>query len=115
MPAWSESEQQKLMQYNWPGNVRELKNILERAAILQQGSRILPSLLLETLPLNEQAPVASFSHAAEAEEPVLRLSKQWKKITFKALWVNFPAILLKQPKLSEFHSPLLNERSKSTA
>lgn len=73
-----DSEQQKLMQYTWPGNVRELKNILERAAILQQGSRILPSLLLETLPLNEQAPAASSFRAPETEEPITTLEAMEK-------------------------------------
>jgi DNA-binding NtrC family response regulator len=43
----SDSERQKLMQYDWPGNVRELKNILERAVILQHGSELRPSLLIE--------------------------------------------------------------------
>ncbi len=43
----SEAEQKNLMQYEWPGNVRELKNILERALILQHGSPLRPSLLLE--------------------------------------------------------------------
>lgn len=43
-----ETEQANLMKYDWPGNVRELKNILERAVILQHGSELRPSLLLET-------------------------------------------------------------------
>lgn len=43
----SEVERANLMAYDWPGNVRELKNILERAIILQHGSVLRPSLLLE--------------------------------------------------------------------
>jgi DNA-binding NtrC family response regulator len=43
----SEPERANLMAYDWPGNVRELKNILERAIILQHGSELRPSLLLE--------------------------------------------------------------------
>ncbi|HOC70217.1 MAG: Transcriptional regulatory protein ZraR [Candidatus Hydrogenedentes bacterium ADurb.Bin101] len=34
-----------LMAYDWPGNIRELRNVLERAAILSEGSRILPEAL----------------------------------------------------------------------
>lgn len=57
----SQDELAKLMAYDWPGNVRELKNILERAAMLQRGSELKPSLLLErtTQPLSpvEQKPL----------------------------------------------------------
>ena len=42
-----ESEMARLMQYDWPGNVRELRNVLERALLLQTGTRLEPSLLLE--------------------------------------------------------------------
>jgi two-component system, NtrC family, response regulator HydG len=37
-----------LMRYGWPGNVRELRNVIERAALLCQGNRILP----EDLPVD---------------------------------------------------------------
>ena len=42
----SESELTRLMDYQWPGNVRELKNILERAVMLQDGSEVRPSELI---------------------------------------------------------------------
>ena len=42
-----DNEIEKLMLYDWPGNVRELKNVLERAAILQQGGEICPSEFLK--------------------------------------------------------------------
>lgn len=45
-----QEELAKLMAYDWPGNVRELKNILERAVMLQRGSELKPSLLLERTP-----------------------------------------------------------------
>ena len=34
-----------LQQYNWKGNIRELKNVMERAAILVEGTEILPEHL----------------------------------------------------------------------
>lgn len=43
----SQEEHSRLMDYDWPGNVRELKNILERAVMLQRGTDLRPSLLLE--------------------------------------------------------------------
>ncbi len=52
----SETEQKRLMEYGWPGNVRELKNILERAVILQRGSELRPSLLLEAAARLNAAP-----------------------------------------------------------
>lgn len=62
----SEAEQQKLMRYDWPGNVRELKNILERAMILQHGTELRPSLLLEAASVTVSAP-SSCTIAASAE------------------------------------------------
>ncbi len=38
-----------LEQYHWPGNVRELQNIVERAAILEDGPRISVSSLPESV------------------------------------------------------------------
>ena len=46
--ALAAGELENLIHYNWPGNVRELKNVLERAAILQQGSELRPSEFLES-------------------------------------------------------------------
>ncbi|HWR72255.1 MAG TPA: helix-turn-helix domain-containing protein, partial [Nitrospirota bacterium] len=40
-------EMVKLVNYDWPGNVRELRNILERTVLIQDGSVLEPSLLLE--------------------------------------------------------------------
>ena len=34
----SQSEIQKLVNYDWPGNIRELENLIERAAVICNGS-----------------------------------------------------------------------------
>ena len=41
----SKEASQKLMSHNWPGNVRELRNVMERAAILEQTDEVLASSL----------------------------------------------------------------------
>lgn len=43
-----DSEIARLTAYDWPGNVRELRNVLERSFILQRGSALRPSELIQT-------------------------------------------------------------------
>jgi DNA-binding NtrC family response regulator len=38
--AFSEEALQRLSGYSWPGNVRELENVVERAVVLMNGSRV---------------------------------------------------------------------------
>src|SRR5690349_5403529 len=38
-----------LMEYDWPGNVRELENVMERAVVLSNGSRIGEELIPENV------------------------------------------------------------------
>jgi transcriptional regulator with GAF, ATPase, and Fis domain len=38
--TFSKAASDRLLAYSWPGNVRELENIVERAVILCQGTRI---------------------------------------------------------------------------
>jgi two-component system, NtrC family, response regulator AtoC len=50
-----------LMEYGWPGNVRELENVIERAMVLTEGSR----LDVEHLPAGVKAP-GSVSSSGDA-------------------------------------------------
>jgi DNA-binding NtrC family response regulator len=52
-----------MMKYEWPGNVAELRNVLERAAVLREGSEILP----RDLPLESAEPASSASGLSLAE------------------------------------------------
>ncbi len=45
-PGLTPEAERTLTSYSYPGNVRELRNVLERAAILEQGQLITPSSLL---------------------------------------------------------------------
>jgi formate hydrogenlyase transcriptional activator len=50
----SQHAMDRLCQYSWPGNVRELENVIERAAILSQGSRLqIDETLLRSSPITE--------------------------------------------------------------
>jgi transcriptional regulator of acetoin/glycerol metabolism len=41
----SEENRRSLMKYHWPGNVRELQNIIERALIMSDGTKLDFSML----------------------------------------------------------------------
>ena len=58
----SQSMIEKLTEYNWPGNVRELENIIERAVITNEGSK---------LALNEVLPKEVYTMAGETEYQTL--------------------------------------------
>jgi DNA-binding NtrC family response regulator len=55
-----------LRRYEWPGNVRELLHVIESAAVVCEGSEILP----HHLPAPLRAPVVPSPPAAEAVEPL---------------------------------------------
>ncbi len=67
--SFSAAALQNLALYNWPGNIRELFNVVQRAAVLSEGSQILPnSLSLPNAP-SALAPVgATFRRARAAFE-----------------------------------------------
>jgi two-component system response regulator HydG len=41
-----EKAMEKLVRHSWPGNVRELRNVMERAMVLNESSRIGPEEIL---------------------------------------------------------------------
>jgi len=53
-----------LTAYTWPGNVRELRNVIERAAILEDGERITPA----SLPLDRIAGAPALVASAKREK-----------------------------------------------
>jgi DNA-binding NtrC family response regulator len=64
--ALSPTELEQLAAYDWPGNVRELKNVLERAALVQQAGDFRPSLLLARAPERpETARPSEIAHKLE--------------------------------------------------
>jgi DNA-binding NtrC family response regulator len=60
-----------LRSYDWPGNVRELLHVVESAAVVCEGSEILP----QHLPAPLRAPAAPSPKAADAAAPLLALQE----------------------------------------
>lgn len=68
-PGFSAEARTLLESYAWPGNLRELRNVIERAAILSQGSALaaddFPSLLAQPLSARYQVGAPISLHALE--------------------------------------------------
>jgi DNA-binding NtrC family response regulator len=64
----------RLESYRWPGNVRELRNVVERVAILCDGSRIELSHL--PLEIRQSAPSVSISHLPQDWQAFRRLKQE---------------------------------------
>jgi transcriptional regulator with GAF, ATPase, and Fis domain len=57
------SDKQRLKGYNWPGNVRELQNVIERAVITAEGTRLnLDRALPESAGKEDSAPPTETGH-----------------------------------------------------
>lgn len=70
-PQQSHEVEELLQHHRWPGNVRQLRNVVERAAVLCRGARILPEhLLLEDE--SHDTPVPGQA-AAPSEQATVRL------------------------------------------
>jgi two-component system, NtrC family, response regulator AtoC len=57
----------RLKQYHWPGNVRELRNVVQRAAIMSDGT------VIEQVQLPDENVAASVPRASGGEEPALKV------------------------------------------
>jgi DNA-binding NtrC family response regulator len=73
------------MSYDWPGNVRELENLLERALILETGSRLLPEdfpeelfrdQLLGRIPVDTEEGLGAIRQRAAEHAEMLYLREQ---------------------------------------
>jgi len=69
-----------LMDYDWPGNVRELENVIERATVLCQGTRIGPDLIPEQIGRspNYQTPhIVMPAEGVSLKEVTSAYERQW--------------------------------------
>ncbi|MGB0521821.1 MAG: sigma-54-dependent transcriptional regulator [Flammeovirgaceae bacterium] len=55
----SQSAKNKLLDYHWPGNIRELKHAIERAVILCESEKIMPTDFLLSHPQSNVTPPSS--------------------------------------------------------
>jgi DNA-binding NtrC family response regulator len=58
----TEQTEARLVAYAWPGNVRELANVIERAAVLGQGSEITLEDLSPRIAYSEEGAADSLSY-----------------------------------------------------
>lgn len=70
IPTIDPSAADLLMRYAWPGNVRELQNVMERAAVLVEGSTV------TSAHLPERFLAASESEFSQPESSSYKLAKQ---------------------------------------
>ncbi len=63
----TQTQAEKLANYDWPGNVRELKNVIERAVILSRGATLRLDLSMPELGI----PASATSTAAAAANDIL--------------------------------------------
>jgi DNA-binding NtrC family response regulator len=78
-----------LAAYAWPGNVRELQNVLERAAILEDGAEItlasLPDEVARPRPAGPAAAAATAPRAAAPEGGLATFKEEERAIILRAL------------------------------
>jgi len=68
VPELSAAARALLLRHDWPGNIRELRNVIERALLTCEGSRIEPEHLL-VRPLDERVP--GRAHKPSTSDPEL--------------------------------------------
>ena len=80
---------QLLLDYHWPGNIRELQNVIERAAILSNGQKLVvkQSLISSGVPSGSEETAASATGQAPEGpgEEILSLTEMEKQHIIKVL------------------------------
>jgi len=77
----------RLMQYDWPGNVRQLRNVIERAVILCEGSRVTEIDL--GLPETADKTAADASPVPRTKDELKRVKKRIRRSAVDEVEKNF--------------------------
>lgn len=103
----------KLQSHVWPGNVRELKNVVERAAILCDGTIIDENLIIFSFELGNRRSNTTIRPVAETNEALLadRIASYEKQI-IKDTLENARSIRQAAGFLGISHTALLNKMKK---
>ena len=78
----SQTTMEALKNYSWPGNVRELRNVIERAAIITQGTKLRLLDSLESRPVIQELQVAP---AAPRGDSVQTLTESQRSLIISTL------------------------------
>jgi len=99
----------RLMSYAWPGNVRELENVIERAVVLCDGSKIearhLPTTLTPEAERSGAPPIPGSTIAELEKYAILKTLEQCGGSTSKAALLLGISTRKIQYKLHEYGSP----------
>ncbi|MCL6634407.1 MAG: sigma-54 dependent transcriptional regulator [Peptococcaceae bacterium] len=81
----SPAAMEMLCNYHWPGNIRELQNVIERAAIICQGSEIQPVHLPKELQMPQRTAPAANGLVINFPDEGISLEEVEKELIIKAL------------------------------
>lgn len=81
----SQPAMEMLCSYNWPGNIRELQNVIERAAIICNGSEITPDHLPKELQVQKNNSSTTGITVVNLPEGGISLEEVEKQLIVKAL------------------------------
>ena len=80
-----QSAMRALQEYDWPGNIRELRNVIERAVIVTQGSKLQLTDTFDSLAFGDEPAIGYADVEAEAESDAETLEQSEYRLILRTL------------------------------